>query len=412
MRMTKIMIPATAAAISSAATITAATITTTTTSTAAIVYPRKSILRRKEEEEASLLLLQPLIQPHYEEVVGEEHEHNNSIEGAAESEEADVVVLLLFKRAVEAYAELASTLLSVQGGVQKSIDVGVFLLAGSAAAANANAVVAAAAQGRTTTTTAAAQEEEEKEEEKLTTATTTAPNPAAEVHPSFTEMTAGYLRMLALRANSPYVYHHPHDDDAASDPVYWAYEMVNQCLHVRAKKEGMQLKAERIILQKKKNTAAKEEGSFDEDGLLLSLLLPQKRKMMMATKSVSFDLFEHSRKFTETDDDDSQQQHDATATPARDYDGPSPLSLELDRLLVDRTRNPPRIKPAPFSLPAMMMPGQVPASLLISTLRAMLVSSRPVVLYPSQLRIGKSHHYMLKTTAEAIEKKFYCSADV
>ena len=134
---------------------------------------------------------------------------------------------------------------------------------------------------------------------------------------------------------------------------------------------------------------------------------------MMATKSVSFDLFEHSRKFTETDDisdDDDDSQHDATATPARDYDGPSPLSLELDRLLVDRTRNPPRIKPAPFSLPA--MPGPVPASLLISTLRAMLVSSRPVVLYPSQLRIGKSHHYMLKTTAEAIEKKFFCSADV
>ena len=214
------------------ATITATTTTSTATTT---VYPRKSILKRKEEEAS----LQPLIQPHYEEVLGEAHEHK-SIEGES--------VVLLFKRAVEAYAELASTLLSVPGGVQKSIDVGVFASAAAAANANNAVVVAAAAQGRTTTTAAAAQEEKEEKLPLTTTKTTTAPNPAAEVYPSFSEMTAGYLRMLALRANSPYVYHHPHDDDAASDPVYWAYEMVNQCLHVRAKKEGMQLKAERIIL--------------------------------------------------------------------------------------------------------------------------------------------------------------------
>jgi hypothetical protein len=130
---------------------------------------------------------------------------------------------------------------------------------------------------------------------------------------SFAAMKRAYRRMLAHLDNRPFVFHHTANlkEGDENDPVFWAYEIITQWLHVCAKK------AEKRTLAPESRKHEREEG--------------EAKKVV-----VSFNKIERVRPFLK---EEWQLGEEAIFT-TRCYSNISPCSQALRSLLVNTTSTP------------------------------------------------------------------------
>lgn len=202
------------------------------------------------------------------------------------------------------------------------------------------------------------------------------------------EMKTGYLKMISCSANFPYVYRHLHLKPDEADPVYWAYEILCQSLGVSAKQQPKRGLA----------VVGAVGGHNDDDESS-----PAKR-CKVETRVFSFNRIEFSRDFT----DDEWDLGDEAAYLTREYDGPSPLSLELDKLLVDRTiSSRPRFGSNGSVAAAIDLKKHALFALVVFSLHNLLerinANDTRVSLFPSKLRLGRTHTYVLKSLLRILE---------
>ena len=193
------------------------------------------------------------------------------------------------------------------------------------------------------------------------------------------EMKAGYLKMHSHFKNNHYIFRHARCVIDENDPVYWAYEILGQWLRVSAIKNAAKLELE-------------EEETPSTP----------KRIKISSVKSVSLNQIEFSREF----DTGEWALAEEINYMTQDYDGPSPLALELDALLVETEGKKHTIKAtyACVSTAARLIgAGTDHLDSLVVSIHTMInrinADDRRVALYPSKLRLNRNHTHALRSTA-------------
>ena len=194
------------------------------------------------------------------------------------------------------------------------------------------------------------------------------------------EMKAGYTRMYGYFKNDPYVFRHARSVVDEMDPVYWAYEILGQWLRVSSR------------------SANKNAGYLE----LEETPSTPKRIKISSAKSVSLNQIEFSREF----DAGEWALADEINYLTPEHDGPSPLTLALDALLVATEGKRCAIKTAYASVSTaarLIGVGNEHLDSMVSSIHTMIerinADDRRVSLFPSKLRFSRNHTHMLRSTA-------------